>query len=361
MFAVVGLVAAVVMMKLKITWLRRLSVVAIIVCLALLLYTIIPGAPGAVEVNGNTNWLRFGPSWTQFQPSEFAKVALALFAGDHLARKQQSLGLVKEWLPFVIVSLGIVVIVGVGQSDLGTAVVIAAMVMSVMIIGGAPWKLIASLAIIALAGVTMLIMLFPNRLNRLVAFLNPGTEVSGTNMQSLRGTYALASGGWWGEGLGASKQKWGLLSEAHTDYIFAIIGEELGLVGTLTILGCFVMIGFFGLRVVRSMNQGLLDAADEDTSVLSEQRRTELHFCRHAATAVVAWITVQAMVNMAVVLGYFPVMGVPLPLVSYGGSSLIAVLAGLGLLVACAYREPSTVAWITRRRQRRATDLTVRR
>jgi cell division protein FtsW len=351
LFAAIGLVAAFVVVRFPLRAIRSMAWPAVGISLVLLGLTAFPQLPFVVEVNGNSNWLRFGPSWTQFQPSEFAKLALVVFAGDHLARKERRLGQANQWLPFMFVSFLIVFIVAVLQRDMGTGVVMAAMVMIILLAGGAPWRLLISSVVVGSAAVVALVMSNPSRRARLIAFFDPSHDVTGTNLQSLRGSYAMATGGWWGEGLGASKQKWGLLSEAHTDYIFAIIGEELGLVGTLTILGCFVVLAYAGFRVVRTMNQALLTTTSEGKTVLTGARRQDVQFCRHAACGVVSWITVQALINMAVVLGCFPVMGVPLPLVSYGGSSLIAVLMGLGLLVACARREPDTVAWVGRHRR----------
>jgi len=140
----------------------------------------------------------------------------------------------------------------------------------------------------------------------------------GMNLQPRRSIYALASGGWFGQGLGASRQKWGLLAEAHTDYIFAIIGEELGLLGTLTVIALFVALAWAGIRIATKSSP----------------------FYRLVAIGVVAWFSVQAFVNIAVAVRAIPVMGVTLPMISYGGSSLMANLFAVGLLAGCARHEP---------------------
>jgi cell division protein FtsW len=147
------------------------------------------------------------------------------------------------------------------------------------------------------------------------SFLHPFNDARGNGYQAVQGIYALASGGWWGAGLGGSKEKWGSLPEAHTDFIFAIIGEELGLVGTLTVLALLGAIGYAGLRVA-------VASADP--------------FVRLAAGGVTAWILVQALVNVGAVLGILPITGVPLPLVSYGGSALVPTMIGLGMLLSFA-------------------------
>jgi cell division protein FtsW len=165
----------------------------------------------------------------------------------------------------------------------------------------------------------MLIIVAPYRLERLTSFLSPQTNPVGTAMQNIQGKYAVGSGGWFGVGLGAGKEKWGWVPNATTDYIFAIIGEELGLVGTLCVSLLYGGLAYAGLRIARRV---------DDT------------FMRLAAAAATAWIVVQAVVNIGAVIGVFPITGVPLPLVSYGVSSLVTTMAALGMLMSFAKREP---------------------
>jgi len=169
-----------------------------------------------------------------------------------------------------------------------------------------------------------------NRMSRILGFFDPAADIEGVNQQPLRGIYALASGGWWGLGLGQSKQKWGMLAAAHTDYVFAIIGEELGLVGSAATIGLFAILGYAALRIAK---------------------RSDDAFSRNLSVGIGAWFVLQAMVNIAVVLRLVPVMGVTLPLVSYGGSSLLATIATVGLLVACARNEPAARRVLARRKQ----------
>jgi cell division protein FtsW len=165
-------------------------------------------------------------------------------------------------------------------------------------------------------------------MQRIWAFRSPPEDPLGLNLHSSRSIYALATGGWFGQGLGSSRQKWGLLADAHTDYIFAIIGEELGLMGTITVIALFVILAYAGIRIAN---------------------RSASTFSRLVAIGVVAWFTIQAFVNIAVAIRLIPVMGVTLPMVSYGGSSLLANLFALGLLAGCARREPEAVQMLSKR------------
>ena len=279
--------------------------------LALLLLVAVAGT----EVNGNRNWLDFGGPF-RIQPSELAKLSLILWGADLLARKERLLHQWKHLLvPLVPVGGGVLGLVLLG-GDLGTAVILAAILGSLLWVAGAPARLFA----LALAPAGLLVMWMVNshsyRMRRITDWLHPEqADPLGAGLQALHGKFALASGGWWGVGLGGSKEKWGALPEAHTDFIFAIIGEELGLVGTLAVLGLIGAVGYAGLRIAL--------AASEP-------------FVRYAAAGVTAWILVQAMVNIGAVLGLLPIMGVPLPLVSYGGSALVPTMLGIGMLLSFA-------------------------
>jgi cell division protein FtsW (lipid II flippase) len=171
-------------------------------------------------------------------------------------------------------------------------------------------------AVPAVLVVTWMVNTRSARMSRITVWLHPDqADPLGNGLQALHGKFALASGGWWGVGLGGSKEKWGALPEAHTDFIFAIIGEELGLVGTLAVLALFGVIGYAGLRVA-------LEATEP--------------FVRYAAAGVTSWVLVQALVNIGAVLGLLPITGVPLPLVSYGGSALVPTMLGVGMLLSFA-------------------------
>ena len=286
--------------------------------------------------NGNKNWVELG-ALGRIQPSEFAKLAIVLWGADLLARKYDLLHQPKHLLvPFLPVS-GLLIGLVVLQRDLGTGMVLGAIVLAVLWFVGASWKVIGSILAVVAAGVAALVINSGNRMGRILGFLNPEHDPLGVNHQPIKGMFALASGGWWGLGLGASRQKWGGLVESHTDYVLAVIGEELGLVGTLSVLALFLVLGYAGFRIAM---------------------RSDILFCRFAAGGVASWLMIQALLNIAVVLRMVPVIGVPLPLLSYGGSALIANLCGIGILLACARLEPEARALAGRRKRRRATRVT---
>jgi cell division protein FtsW len=327
-FLVVGLVAALVVMKMPLSTLRMLSWVGIAIAAVLLVLTY---TPLGREVNGNRNWLYLGSSLFQIQPAEFAKVAMILWGADVLARKQRLLDQPKHLLvPYLPVS-GLLILLVLFQGDAGTAVVMAAIVAGVLWIVGAPLRVLGALAGAGALGVVAIFVSSPVRMRRLAAFLDPTADLNGANDQANAGMFAIASGGWWGVGLGASRQKWGGLPEAHTDFIFAVLGEEFGLFGSLVVLALFLVLGYAGIRIAT---------------------RCDDPFARYAAGGVTIWFLVQALINLAVVLRLLPIAGVPLPLVSYGGSSLVANLLAVGVLLACARREPDARALLEQRSRR---------
>ena len=224
--------------------------------------------------------------------------------------------------------IGLVVL----QADLGTGMIMGALVLAVLWYVGASWKVLATIIGSVGAAVGLMVITSSYRVSRILGFFNQDLDPLGVNHQPIKAIFALASGGWWGLGLGASRQKWGGLVESHTDYVLAVIGEELGLVGTLLVLGLFLIFGYAGFRIAM---------------------RSDIRFCRYTAAGVTSWFMIQALVNIAVVLRMIPVLGVPLPLVSYGGSALLANLMALGVLLACARQEPAYRAFLRRRRRAR--------
>ncbi|WP_338017968.1 putative lipid II flippase FtsW [Streptomyces taklimakanensis] len=281
------------------------------------------------EVGGNQNWIRLGGSF-QFQPSELAKLALVLWGADLLARKGDRRMLV-QWkhllVPLVPVAFLLLGLIMLGR-DMGTAIIVAAILVGLLWLAGAPLRLFAG--VLAVAG-TLGTLLIATSGNRMARFACLGATDPGPNdqcWQAVHGIYALASGGWFGWGLGASVEKWGQLPEPHTDFIFAVTGEELGLTGTLSVLALFAALGYAGIRVAG---------------------RTEDPFVRYAAGGVTTWITAQAVVNIGAVLGLLPIAGVPLPLFSYGGSALLPTMFAVGLLISFARSEPAAKAALAMR------------
>jgi cell division protein FtsW len=288
----------------------------------------VPGI--GMSVNGNRNWIYLGGPF-QLQPSEFAKLALVLWGADLLARKQDK-RLLTQWkhmlvplVPVAFVLLGLIMLGG----DMGTAIILTAILFGLLWLAGAPTRLFAGVLAFAGAIAVVLIKTSPNRMARLdcIGATEPGPGDS--CWQAVHGIYALASGGWFGSGLGASVEKWGQLPEPHTDFIFAITGEELGLAGTLSVLALFAALGYAGIRVAG---------------------RTEDPFVRYAAGGVITWIMVQAVINIGAVLGLLPIAGVPLPLFSYGGSALLPTMFAVGLLIAFARQDPAAKAALAMRR-----------
>ena len=319
-FAIVNKQVMWVVFGLPLTWIasrlpvkawRAFAYLGLITSLALLFLVVFAGT----AVNGNKNWLDFGGPF-RIQPSELAKLSLVLWGADLLARKQKLLTQWKHLLvPFVPVSVFVILLVQLG-GDLGTAIILIAIVIALLLVAGAPLRLFVWAGLPTLGVVVLMVKTKPERMSRITDWLHPNqADPMGSGFQALHGKFALASGGWWGAGLGGSKEKWGSLPEAHTDFIFAIIGEELGLVGTLAVLALLGAIGYAGLRVAV--------AATEP-------------FVRLAAGGVTAWIVVQALVNVGAVLGILPIAGVPLPLVSYGGSALVPTMLGIGMLLSFA-------------------------
>ena len=281
--------------------------------------------------NGNRNWVVIGFGLGRVQPSEFAKLAIVLWGAAILASKHKLLDRPKHLLvPFVPVSLLLIGLV-ILQRDLGTGMVLGAIVVAVLWFVGAPWRLLGAMLGSMGVVVAALVATSASRMGRILGFLNQDLDPLGVNHQPIKAMFALASGGWWGLGLGASRQKWGGLVESHTDYVLAVIGEELGLVGTLLVLALFLTLGYAGFRVAM---------------------RSDIRFCRYASAGVTSWLMIQTLVNIGVVLRMIPVLGVPLPLLSYGGSALLANLCGIGILLACARQEPQARTFATRRRRR---------
>ena len=334
LFLGIGVAGAVVIMKLPTATLRALGWTAVALAAVLLILTY---TPLGISVNGNRNWLYVGSDTFALQPAEFAKLAMIIWGANVLARKQRLLDQPRHLLvPFLPVSALLILLV-VFQGDAGTAVVMAGIVVGVLWIVGAPWQVLAGLGAAGVAGVAAMFVTSPVRMRRLAAFLDPSMNTGGINDQASSGLWAIASGGWWGVGLGASRQKWGSLPEAHTDFIFAVLGEEFGLLGSLMVLGLFGVLGYAGVRIAV---------------------RSDDPFARYAAGGVTAWFMVQSLFNLAVVLRLLPVARVPLPMLSYGGSALIANLLAVGLLLSCARREPDARRMLARRAKRPVSRMT---
>ncbi len=323
LFAVIGVVAMIFAARTSVQFWRGFAWVLFAIAFGLLVAVLVVG----VEVAGQRNWIEiFGPF--RLQPSEFAKLALVVWGASLLSQRNRQLdtwkGLLLPLLPVAVVMMVLVLLEG----DFGNTLMLAAITMGMLFAAGAPMRLFAILAGAGVLGVVLLTLAAPYRMQRFTSWLDPEADRLGFGWQVTQGQYALGTGGFWGVGLGASREKWGSLPEAHTDFIFPVIGEELGLVGTVTVLALFGVLAFAIFRL---------------------SRNTRDPFVRLASAGVGSWIVIQAVVNIGAVLGLLPITGVPLPLVSYGGSSLVPTLVALGMLMAFAKAEPDARRAIRRK------------
>jgi cell division protein FtsW len=295
-------------------------------------------SPLGVVVNANRNWVAIGS--LTVQPAEAAKLALVVWAAAVLARKQPLLHrtghvLVPVVMPGALVLLGLVL----AGRDLGTGLVLMALTIALLFSAGAPIRVFVLIGGLAAVAVTLMVQGSANRMSRISGWLNTGQcDYLSTCWQSVHAKWALASGGWWGVGLGASREKWSWLPEAHNDFIFAILGEELGLTGSLVVLALFAALAMGLLRVVV---------------------RSDDLFVKIATGGVFTWVIGQAVINVGAVLGLLPVVGVPLPLVSSGGSALVSTMVALGMVIGFARREPGAAQALAARSGRWRRTLAV--
>jgi cell division protein FtsW len=272
------------------------------------------------EQNGVSRWIDLGPF--QFQPSELAKLALAVWGADLLARKEK-LAMLTDWRHLLVPLMpgtGVLALLVMAGDDIGTTFILLIVFLALLWVAGTPGRVFSALLILMALVLLLLVVTQSSRIKRLTALLDSSnTNPIGINQQSIQGKYALGDGGIFGVGLGAGKVKWGWLPESTSDFIFAVIGEELGLVGTLCVTALYGGLAFAGLTVAR---------------------RAPDTFSRLASAAITAWIVVQAVVNIGAVVGALPITGVPLPLVSKGASSVLVTMVALGMLMSFARRAP---------------------
>ncbi len=267
-------------------------------------------------VAGSTRWMSIGP--LRWQPSELAKLALILVGAAVCVRRGKRLRTWKDVMVPYGVMAGFVGGLVMLQPDLGTTLILGAVVFAVLYVGGARMRVVSGMGIVAVLGALALSLSADYRRARLMSFINPFNDPLGAGYQAVQSQIALGSGGLFGVGLGASRQKWMYVPNAHTDFIFSIIGEEVGLLGTFVVIGLFVMLGYAGVRVAR---------------------RAPDAFGRIVAAGITAWVVGQAFLNMGAVTGLLPITGVPLPLVSFGGSSLMFTMMAIGILINISRQE----------------------
>ncbi len=310
LWALVGLAAMGVMMRLdhRLFSDQRIVIGLVALSLALLIATLVPGA--GREINGSRRWLRFG--LLSFQPSELAKFAMVVYMAYFIAKKGERIRDFLNGLAPAYVVTAVFLLVVIRQPDFGAVLTLGSVVCILLFAGGANLLHLAATASAALPFVYIAVAHKAYRLRRITAFLDPWADPHGSGHQIIQSFLAFGSGGVFGRGLGEGRQKLLFLPERHSDFIYAVIGEELGLVGAIVVLALFLLILWRGVRIS-------LGAADM--------------FSRLLALGITLLICLQAMINMAVVTGLLPTKGIALPLVSYGGSSLVIALASLGVLL----------------------------
>jgi cell division protein FtsW len=315
--ACVGLVAMFAALRMPAGFLRRWSPIALLAALALLLLVLIPGI--GAELNGARQWIDLGV--TYFQPSELAKLVFALWGAHVLALRERYLTTKSLLLP-VLPVFGILSLLLIAEPDFGAVVSLGLVLVGLLWGGGMPLRWFGWFVVAAAVLLAAMVKLAPYRMARITAFMDPFADPTDGGFQAIRGMYALATGGLWGVGLGNSAMKWNLLPHAESDYIFAIIGEELGFLGCLVVVTLYGLLAWAGFRIAR---------------------RSADRFVQLASVAITVWLIGQAAMNMGYVVGLLPVTGVQLPLISAGGTSLVLTLFIVGLLARFARSEPAAI------------------
>jgi cell division protein FtsW len=316
-WAALGVVAMLVALRVPVGFVRRWSPIALIGVFVLLLAVLVPGI--GMRINGARQWFNLGVA--HLQPSEVAKLVFALWGAHVLALRERYMttrSLLVPVLPvFVVLSLTLIV-----EPDFGSVVSLGLVLAGLLWGAGMPLRYFGGFAVISAALMAIMIKAAPYRMARVTSFLNPFADPTDTGFQAVRGMYALATGGFWGVGLGNSAMKWDLLPHAESDYIFAIIGEELGFLGCLVVVALYGVLAYAGFRIAR---------------------RSTDRFIQLASVAITVWLIGQATMNMGYVVGLLPVTGVQLPLISAGGTSLVLTLFIVGLLARFARAEPAAI------------------
>jgi len=300
--------------------LERLVVPLLVVSIVLLVLVLLP--PFGQAINGTRRWFRIGP--LSFQPVELAKFALVLYLASFLTRRAAALRSFWQGLFPILLVAGTMALLTFVQPDLGNSLALVVLTLVLAYLAGAPFKHMAWVAAAALPLVALAVALKPYRWRRMVAFVNPWDDPQGSGFQIIQSFLALGSGGLTGRGLGGSKQKLFYLPEPYTDFIFAIVGEELGLIGAVCVIALFAVLIWRGLRV------GL---------------RAPDPFGSYLALGLTVMLATQTLVNLGVVMGALPTKGLPLPFVSFGGSALLMTMFSAGVLLNISQHATGGAAW----------------
>jgi cell division protein FtsW len=318
LYVAVGSVLFWIGLRMPLATIRTLSPLAMIGGVLLLIAVL---TPLGAKVNGTRSWFVVGP--VSFQPIEVCKLALALWGAHVLVVKRAVLHryrhLLVPVLPVALVLFALVML----QPDLGGTVTLGVVLISLLWFAGAPMRLFGSLAFGGVAGVALLAVGTDYRLDRVLSFLSPENDLAGSGYHALQARLALADGGFFGRGLGQGPSKWNFLPNVHNDFIFALIGDELGLLGCVLVLGLFAMLAVVGMRIAT---------------------RNIDPWIRMVAATLTVWLVAQASINIGYVVGLLPVTGITLPLISSGGTSIVVTMLVFGILGNCARHEPEAVS-----------------
>ncbi len=313
MWAALGAVSFLVTSRLDYRLLQRVAGPFLVLSMLLLVAVLIPGV--GRNINGSSRWLGVGP--VVFQPAEFAKLALIMFVADLLTRRAKQMDRSDLTIRPVLVVLAILGGLLLLQPKLGTPIVLASVAFMMLFVAGARIDHLMGWATVGAALATFFAYSAPYRRDRILAFLDPWADAQGFGLQTIQSQVGIASGGLLGVGLGAGRAKWGFLPYAHSDFIFAIVAEEVGLIGAAALILGFLMLGYLGMRAA-------IKAPDRFGMLL--------------AAGLTSWLMIQAFLNIGMAIGQMPITGEPLPFVSAGGSSLLTTLTAAGVLTSVARR-----------------------
>jgi cell division protein FtsW len=316
-WALLGVGAMIIALRLPAGLIRRWSPIALIGVAFLLLLVLVPGI--GVKLNGARQWFDLG--FAHLQPSEIAKLVFALWGAHVIALRERYLT-IKSLLVPVLPIFGVLTLLLIFEPDFGAVVSLGLVLVGLLWAGGMPLRYFGWFVVGAAALIALMVWIAPYRMARITSFMDPFADPTVGGFQAIRGFYALATGGLWGVGLGNSAMKWNLLPHAESDYIFAIIGEELGFLGCLVVVTLYGVLAYAGFRIAR---------------------RSADRFVQLACVAITVWLIGQAAMNMGYVVGLLPVTGVQLPLISAGGTSLVLTLFIVGLLARFARSEPDAI------------------
>lgn len=318
-YCAVGLVLFWLVLRIPPRVIRQLSPLAMVVGLLLLILVL---TPLGADINNTRSWFVIG-GWVSFQPIEFSKLALVLWGAHVLVTKRALLHQYRHLLVPVVPAALLMFTLVMLQPDLGGTITLGLVLLALLWFAGAPMRLFAALLLGAVTGATVLAVVAEYRLERIVAFLSSECDPSNECFQAQQALYALANGGLFGKGLGQATSKWDYLPNAHNDFIFAVIGEELGFVGCLVVLALYATLAYVGLRIAA--------------------RNTD-PWIRLVAATLTVWLVGQAAINIGYVVGLLPVTGLTLPLISSGGTSVVVTMIVFGMLANFARHEPEAVA-----------------